>query len=66
MALEESVEGMEKLESNGIVAWVDTKLKSFLEQLGKITVDYRRGELGSGGYILTTGEDNCSGKCSGC
>lgn len=66
MALEESVEGMEKLESNGIVAWVDTKLKSFLEQLGKITVDYREGEHGAGGYILTTGDADCGGKCSGC
>lgn len=66
MALEESVEGMEKLESNGITAWIDSKLKSFLEQLGKITIDYRKGELGGGGYVLTTGEDGCGGGCSGC
>ena len=66
MALEESIDGMEKLESNGITAWVDAKLKSFLIELGKITVDYRKDPVGGGGYVLTTGDGGCSGGCEGC
>ena len=66
MALEESIDGMEKLQSNGITAWIDTKLKTFLVQQGKITVDYRRDDFGGGGYILTAGDKDCSGGCSGC
>ena len=65
MALEESIDGMEKLESNGITAWIDSKLKGFVAQLGKITVDYRKDAVGGGGYVLTTG-DGCSGGCEGC
>ncbi len=66
MALEESIDGMEKLESNGVTAWIDSKLKTFLVQAGKITVDYREDPTGRGGYVLTTGDQDCSGGCSGC
>jgi len=64
MALEESTEEMEKLESNGITAWVDGKLMSFLSTVGKVTIDFRKDQLGGGGYIITAGEHNCSGGCS--
>lgn len=66
MALEESIEGMEKLESNGITAWVDEKLMSFLTTVSKVTIDFRRDNLGGGGYIITAGEHNCSSGEGGC
>lgn len=56
---------MEKLESNGITAWIDKRLKDFLVKLGKVTVDYRRDEVG-GGYILTAGDGDCAGGCDSC
>lgn len=56
---------MEKLESNGITAWIDKKLKDFMVKLGRITIDYRRDTHG-GGYILTAGDSDCSGGCSNC
>lgn len=55
---------MEKLESNGITAWVDGKLMSFLSTVGKVTIDYRDDPPGNSGYIITAGERNCSGGCS--
>lgn len=65
MALEESIDGMEKLESNGITAWIDKKLKDFVAKLGQITIDYRKDASG-GGYILTAGDPECSGGCNNC
>lgn len=65
MALEESIDGMEKLESNGVTAWIDKKLMDFIVKLGTVTIDYRRDTHG-GGYIITAGEANCSGGCDHC
>ena len=67
MALEESVDGMEKIESNGISAYLETSLKEYVAQLGKITVDYRKNAMGQGGYSITLGDGDggCgSGGCS--
>lgn len=56
---------MEKLESNGITAWVERKLKSLIDQIGKVTIDHRS-EPGGGGYLITTGDGDCSGGCDSC
>ena len=66
MALEESIEGMEKLESNGITTWIDAKLLSLLSTLNKVTIDFRKDDLGGGGYTITAGEHNCSGGDCSC
>ncbi len=40
LALEESTQDLEKLESNGISAFVDHKLEQLLKQFGEINIDY--------------------------
>ena len=54
MALDESTEGLEKLNSNGINAWIDPQLKTYLSQIGEINIDYVTNEYGSG-YMVTVG-----------
>jgi Fe-S cluster assembly iron-binding protein IscA len=70
MALEESVDGLEEIESNGVTAYVDPNLKSFLNQFGQVNVDYVDNGLGSRGFTVRvgTGESGCSscGSDSGC
>ena len=67
MTLEESIDGLEKLESNGVTAWIDPRVNEYLAQLGGVSVDFiddgtRRG------YVLTTGnpgdKKDCGGGCS--
>lgn len=67
LALDESVGGLEKLESNGVVAWIDPGLKEFLADYGEISIDYvERGF--SKGYVVRAGakseNNNCGGGCS--
>ncbi len=65
MALEESIEGLEKLESNGISAYLDTELKGLLARLGNITIDFIKTAYGASGYSVTVGDKSCSsGGCS--
>ena len=69
MALEESIDGLEKLESNGIVAWIDPRVNEYITQLGDINIDYVTREFGSG-YVISAGKPsgNCGtgGGCSSC
>ena len=65
LALEESIEGLKKLESNSIQAYLDANLFEFLEQNGSVTIDYMNHATG-GGYRITVGESDCdSGGCGG-
>ncbi len=65
MALDESIDGLEKLESNGISAYVDAGLLKLLKNLGSITIDYITTPYGTSGYSVTVGDKNCSsGDCS--
>lgn len=65
MALEESTDGLEKLESNSIVAYIDPRLKLHLQQFGEIKVDFITNQMGQSGYRISFGEDPCaSGNCS--
>ncbi len=67
MALDESVEGLEKLESNGITAYIDPRLKEHLVKYGEICVDYITNQMGQSGYTIKIGQGDCSsGGCEGC
>lgn len=65
MALEESVDGLEKLESNGITAYIDPALKEFASGRGTINIDYVSYPGGRGGYMVTLGDQQgcSSGNC---
>ena len=65
MTLEESIDGMEKLESNGVIAWIDPKVKEYVGQLGDINIDFvddgtRRG------YVIAAGKSADGKDCGGC
>jgi Fe-S cluster assembly iron-binding protein IscA len=64
MALEESVDGLDELESNGITAYIDPNLKNFLTQFGQINVDYISNGPGNSGFTIKagTGSPDC-GSC---
>ena len=64
LALDESVDGLEQLESNGISAWIDPGLKEFLSQYGEINVDYVERDIGPGGYVVSVGKPGAN--CGGC
>ncbi len=67
MALEESIDKLEKLENNGVTAFIAPDLKKALSDLGAINIDYVTRPEG-GGYIIRAGQPgDCSeGGCSGC
>ncbi|MBI5266789.1 MAG: hypothetical protein HY851_06105 [candidate division Zixibacteria bacterium] len=65
MTLEESIDGLDKLESNGVTAWIDPKVNQYVGQLGDINIDFiddgtRRG------YVLTAGKSGEGKDCGGC
>lgn len=67
MALEESTDGLEKVEANSIPLYLDGKLKEFLERTGTVTIDFKSYPSGGGGYMITIGggcdSSNCGGSC---
>jgi len=63
MALEESVENLEKMMINSINIYIDSQLKSFLEQNGKINIDFKEYPTGGGGYLITVGEQSAYNGC---
>jgi Fe-S cluster assembly iron-binding protein IscA len=68
MALDESKDQLEALESNGITAYIDPRLKEQLDQMGDIYVDYQDHGIGARGFSIRVGQDgDCSAKgCEGC
>jgi len=68
MALDESIGNLDKLEDNGVTAYIDPNLKNALEQFGDINIDYVVRPDGSGGYMIRAGQPgDCSqGGCDGC
>ena len=68
MALDESKDEFAMLESNGIKAFMDPRLKEQLEQMGNIYVDYQDHGIGARGFSIRVGEggDCSSGGCDGC
>jgi Fe-S cluster assembly iron-binding protein IscA len=64
MALEESVDGLEGIEANGVTAYIDPNLRSFLDQFGQVNVDYVDNGLGSRGFTVRVGAGTSG--CSSC
>lgn len=68
MALDESVKELQKLESNGIVAYVEGKLGEYMATLGGISIDFSVTPGGGGGYSIRpgkAGDPSCDG-CTSC
>ncbi len=63
MALDESVDKLEKLESNSITAYIAPDLLQTLKQFGEINVDYLPQR---GGYTIRAGASGACKGCSGC
>jgi Fe-S cluster assembly iron-binding protein IscA len=71
MALDESIANLDKLENNGVTAYIAPDLKKALEQFDSISIDYVTRPDGGGGYTIRAGKPGeCgsgeSGGCSGC
>lgn len=73
MTLDESAEKLDKLESNGITAFIDPKVLTYLQQFGEIIVDFIS-RNGQSGFQIKVGTADCGsssdtdtgGGCSGC
>ncbi|MDH3892831.1 MAG: hypothetical protein OEV49_17345 [candidate division Zixibacteria bacterium] len=71
MTLDESAENLDKLESNGITAFIDPKVLTYLQQFGEINIDFIS-RNGQSGYMIKVGTADCGsgsdsgGGCSGC
>jgi Fe-S cluster assembly iron-binding protein IscA len=59
---------MEKLESNGLTAYIDPNLYQQLREIGAINIDYVTNQMGQSGYRIVIGNpEDCSSKgCAGC
>jgi hypothetical protein len=67
ITLEESIENLEALESNGMTAYIDSQLKGFLAEHGAVNIDYVKTKFGRNGYTISVGNNGCSpDKCSSC
>ncbi len=53
MTLDESTDGMEKLESNGVSAYIDPDLYRNLSQRGNIYIDYGTDRFGMTGFSIS-------------
>ncbi len=62
MTLYESNDGLEKLESNSITAYIDPKLLEYLKNVGDINVDFISTPDGRNGFAVQVGEKSC-GDC---
>jgi len=66
MALDESIDGLEKMESNGVEAYIDPGLKEFLQQFEGISVDYvQRGNMAGFAVSVGQGGGDCASKGCG-
>jgi len=67
MALDESTENLERLESNGVILYMDPRLKDHLARFGQIKIDHVNNPGGQSGYTIQIGDGMCgSGGCDGC
>jgi len=63
MTLYESTDGLEKLESNGVTAYIDPRLLEYLNNTGDINVDFISTPDGRHGFSVQVGSKNA---CDGC
>lgn len=68
MALDGSVETLEKIENNGVTAFIDPNLRAYVEELGGVTIDFVQTDDGRSGYSVRTGPPDAdpSSACGGC
>jgi len=66
MALEESTEGLAKLESNGVNVYIDPDLLRSIEQRGKIYVDYGVDRFGMTGFSIAVKKSPSDKSDCGC
>jgi len=68
MALDGSTGELEKIESNGITAYIDPNLNKYMEEMGGISIDFVSRDDGAAGYTIRPGnppETDCGG-CTSC
>ena len=67
MTLDESVDGLERLESEGLTAYIDPNLLEYVRQMGEIYIDsVDRPGRRTAYSIMIGGAGGCSdGTCSG-
>lgn len=66
MTLVESTDGLVRLESNGLSAYIEPGLNDHLERLGDINIDFITNAMGSG-YTIVVGEKaDCASKGCSC
>jgi len=63
LALDESIENLENIESNGVSAYIDPKLMEMLKSEGNISVDFVSMN-GNEGYSVRVGDPKDCGGCS--
>lgn len=66
MALEAKVENMDKIEANGIEAYIDPRLNEYLSNLGGVNIDFVSRDGGESGYMIRTGKQVDGSACGGC
>jgi hypothetical protein len=66
MALDEPTNELEKLDSNGIIVYMDPRLKEHLVQFGAVKIDYVTNPNGQSGYSIQIGDGCGPGACEGC
>jgi Fe-S cluster assembly iron-binding protein IscA len=65
MALDESTDGLDELESNGISAYIDPRLNQHITYYGDINIDYVTNQMGQSGYRIAVGP-GCEPDDNGC
>jgi hypothetical protein len=66
MALDEPMEGLVKLESNGIDAFIDRDLLRSIEQRGNIYIDYGADRFGMTGFSIVIKKNPTDKSDCGC
>jgi len=58
------VDALDKLESNGVTAYIDGKLNREMKKMGDITIDFVTNDMGQSGYRISVGQPGAG--CEGC
>jgi hypothetical protein len=64
MALEESIDGLEKLESRSVAAYIAPELREYLGHDAQILVEYVTREWGGSGLVIRLANQNGDGGCA--
>ena len=66
MTLDESVDGLSKLEADGLTAFIEPNLLEYVRQIGEIFIDFvdRPGQRGAYTIMIGNGDGCSDGSCS--